>query len=170
MGQLTKNEVFALAVQRYSDAVYRAAVHNCRCTADAEDVVQDVFEKLLHYEGCFESEEHLKAWLLRVAINRCHDLTRAAHQKDTELDENLPAPDAFEDGSVLVTFYGRNNHEPYEEEYVVVKAILQYRWSENAGGFELVNYALVMDNDIDVVCSDSDFLEKMPVTVKQDEK
>ena len=42
MGQLTKNEVFALAVQRYSDAVYRAAVHNCRCTADAEDVVQDV--------------------------------------------------------------------------------------------------------------------------------
>ena len=38
MGQLTKNEVFALAVQRYSDAVYRAAVHNCRCTADAEDV------------------------------------------------------------------------------------------------------------------------------------
>ena len=83
MGQLTKNEVFALAVQRYSDAVYRAAVHNCRCTADAEDVVQDVFEKLLHYEGCFESEEHLKAWLLRVAINRCRDLTRAAHQKDT---------------------------------------------------------------------------------------
>ncbi len=37
----------------------------------------------------------------RVAINRCRDLTRAAHQKDTELDENLPAPDAFEDGSVL---------------------------------------------------------------------
>ena len=58
-------------------------------------------EKLLHYEGCFESEEHLKAWLLRVAINRCRDLTRAAHQKDTELDENLPAPEQMEDGSVL---------------------------------------------------------------------
>ena len=68
---------------------------------DAEDVVQDVYEKLLHYNGTFESEEHLKAWLLRVAINRCRDLTRAAHQKDTELDENLPAPDEFADGSVL---------------------------------------------------------------------
>ena len=97
MGQLTRNEVFTLAVQRYSDTVYRTAVHNCRCTADAEDVVQDVFEKLLHYNGIFESEEHLKAWLLRVAINRCRDLTRAAHQKDTELDENLPAPDQMED-------------------------------------------------------------------------
>ena len=93
MGQLTKNEIFALAVQRYSDTVFRAAMHNCSCTADAEDVVQDVFEKLLCYNGRFESEEHLKAWLLRVTINRCHDLTRAARQKDTELDENLPAPD-----------------------------------------------------------------------------
>ena len=56
MGQLTKDEVFALAVQRYSDAVYRAAYHNCSCAADAEDVVQDVFEKLLNYDGRFESE------------------------------------------------------------------------------------------------------------------
>ena len=101
MGQLSKEEVFARAVQRYSDTVFRAALHNCSCTADAEDVVQDVFEKLLQYKGRFESEEHLKAWLLRVAINRCHDLTRAACQKNTELDENLPAPDSFEDGSVL---------------------------------------------------------------------
>ena len=68
MGQLTKNEIFALAVQRYSDTVFRAAMHNCSCTADAEDVVQDVFEKLLCYNGRFESEEHLKAWLLRVTV------------------------------------------------------------------------------------------------------
>lgn len=94
MGQLTKDEVFALAVQRYSDTVFRAAMHNCSCAADAEDVVQDVFEKLLRYEGRFESEEHLKAWLLRVAINRCRDITRAARQKDTELDENIPAPES----------------------------------------------------------------------------
>ena len=81
MGQLTKDEVFALAVQRYSDTVFRAAMHNCSCAADAEDVVQDVFEKLLRYEGRFESEEHLKAWLLRVAINRCRDITRAARRR-----------------------------------------------------------------------------------------
>ena len=31
MGQLTRNEVFTLAVQKYSDAVYRAAIHNSRC-------------------------------------------------------------------------------------------------------------------------------------------
>ena len=69
MGQLTRNEVFTLAVQRYSDTVYRTAVHNCRCTADAEDVVQDVFEKLLHYNGIFESEvptNTVLSWLRRA--------------------------------------------------------------------------------------------------------
>lgn len=100
MGHRNKEEIFTLAVQRYSDTVYRVALHNCSCAADAEDVVQDVYEKLLHYHGSFESEDHLKAWLLRVAINRCRDLARAAHQKDTELDENLPAPE-MEDCSVL---------------------------------------------------------------------
>lgn len=100
MGQLTRENAFTLAVQRYSDTVYRAALHNCSCAADAEDVVQDVYERLLRYQGRFESEEHLKAWLLRVAINRCRDLTRAACQKDTALDENLPAPEA-PDGSIL---------------------------------------------------------------------
>ena len=100
MGQLTKNEIFALAVQRYSDTVFRAAMHNCSCTADAEDVVQDVFEKLLCYNGRFESEEHLKAWLLRVTVNRCRDLARLTWNRRTEgftrEHADIPAPDAFD--------------------------------------------------------------------------
>ena len=100
MWRISQEELFRLAVEKDSDTVYRAAVHHCGSTADAEDVVQDVFEKLLRYRGGFASEEHLKAWLLRVAINRCHDLTRAASQKDVPLDETMPAP-AAADGSVL---------------------------------------------------------------------
>ena len=100
MWRISQEEAFRLAVEKYSDTVYRAAVHHCSTTTDAEDVVQDVFEKLLRYRGAFSSEEHLKAWLLRVTINRCHDLTRASYQKDTELDETIPAP-AQADGSVL---------------------------------------------------------------------
>ena len=100
MGQLTKNEIFALAVQRYSDTVFRAAMHNCSCTADAEDVVQDVFEKLLCYNGRFESEEHLKAWLLRVTVNRCRDLARLTWNRRTEgftrEHADIPAPDTFD--------------------------------------------------------------------------
>ena len=89
------------AIEHYTDMVLRLAAHYAPNLSDAEDVVQDVFEKLLRYEGRFESEEHLKAWLLLVAINRCRDITRAARQKDTELDENIPAPESGNDGSVL---------------------------------------------------------------------
>ena len=101
MNVLSKQRAFELAVERYADTIYRVAVHAAPRTADAEDVVQDTYEKLLQYKGGFESEEHLKAWLIRVAVNRCHDLCRAACNKNVALDESLPGP-AFEwGGSIL---------------------------------------------------------------------
>jgi DNA-directed RNA polymerase specialized sigma24 family protein len=66
MGQLTRNEVFTLAVQKYSDAVYRAAMHNSRCAADAEDVVQDVYEKLHRITIRFRIVNPLETLLLTI--------------------------------------------------------------------------------------------------------
>lgn len=45
-------------------------------TADAEDVFQTVFMRLFKSKDRIESEEHLKAWLIRVAINCCYDVLR----------------------------------------------------------------------------------------------
>lgn len=101
MNELTKDQAFDLAVERYADTVYRAAVHAAPRIADAEDVVQDTYEKLLHRSDGFTSEEHLKAWLIRVAVNRCHDLARAASSRDAALDESLPGPAFEENGSIL---------------------------------------------------------------------
>lgn len=102
MNQLTKDQAFDLAVERYADTIYRVAIHAAPRTADAEDVVQDTYEKLLHRTEGFESAEHLKAWLIRVAVNRCHDLCRAAHNKDLGLEAvTLPGPPFAAGGSVL---------------------------------------------------------------------
>jgi len=46
--------------------------------SDAEDVSQDVFLKLIEKPRHFESEEHEKAWLIRVAINLCKDRKKTA--------------------------------------------------------------------------------------------
>ena len=43
---------------------------------DAEDVYQDVFLRLLDQDTSDWDEEHLRAWLLRCAVNRCCDLHR----------------------------------------------------------------------------------------------
>lgn len=101
MSVLTRAEAFDLAVERYADTIYRVAMHAAPRKDDAEDVVQDTYEKLLHCKTPFQSEEHLKAWLIRVTINRCHDLARAAANRNVPLDESLPGP-TFEEGGTLL--------------------------------------------------------------------
>ena len=57
-------EAFAQAVQTYGDTVYRVAFHALNSREDAEDVMQTVMLKLFEYDKEFESEAHLKHWLL----------------------------------------------------------------------------------------------------------
>lgn len=61
--------------EAYADRVFAAAFSICRNRADADDVVQDTFTQYCARARNFESEEHIKAWLLRVAINRARDLS-----------------------------------------------------------------------------------------------
>lgn len=69
-------DAFPYAFKEYTDTVYRIAVHNTSCKADAEDITQEVFLKLLEHSLPIKGEEHLKAWLIRVTINLCHDIYR----------------------------------------------------------------------------------------------
>jgi RNA polymerase sigma-70 factor (ECF subfamily) len=87
---------FRRAVETYADMVFRIAFQNVQNTADAEDAVQDVFLRLLK-AAPFRDEEHLKAWLIRVTVNRCRSHWRTAWVRHTvPLDEAcaaLPAED-----------------------------------------------------------------------------
>lgn len=77
---------------RFIDTVYRLALSRTKSHEYAEDVTQDVFVKLMQNKKQFESEEHLKAWLLRVTINLTKDLLTSAWMKKTEaLDDNIKA-------------------------------------------------------------------------------
>ena len=46
--------------------------------ADAEDATQETFIRLIRYDGTFNDEEHMKAWLIRVASNVCKDVLKSA--------------------------------------------------------------------------------------------
>lgn len=73
----------ARAMADWGDAVYRLALGQTRSKADAEDVYQDVFMRLYSDATEFTSTEHLKAWLLRVTINRCRDLAKSNWNRRT---------------------------------------------------------------------------------------
>ena len=71
------DEAFARAAREYGDTVYRVAYHALNSSQDAEDVMQTVLLRLYEREKDFESEEHMKHWLLRVAVNESRKLRRS---------------------------------------------------------------------------------------------
>lgn len=86
MFQYSYNEI----ADKYIDMVYRLALSRTKSRENAEDISQDVFVKLLQNKKKFDSEEHLKAWLLRVTINLTKDLFSSHWYRTTdELDENI---------------------------------------------------------------------------------
>ena len=64
------------AMTAHGDTVYRLALCRLQNTADAEDVYQDVFLRLLSERRQDWKGEHMKAWLLRATLNRCADIYR----------------------------------------------------------------------------------------------
>lgn len=67
----------------YGTMVYRLAYSQTRSVADAEDIYQDVFLRYFQKRPHFESEQHRRAWLLRVTLNRARSLFASAWFRTT---------------------------------------------------------------------------------------
>lgn len=65
------------AMERYSDTVRRLCMIRLKNYADTEDIFQTVFLKYVLSSASFESEEHEKAWFIRVTVNACKDLLKS---------------------------------------------------------------------------------------------
>ena len=86
-------------VRKHGDMVLRLAVSNLNNRADAEDVFQEVFIRLVRSLDKIEDEAHLRHWLIRATINRCKSLhTSAPRRRELPYDE-LPESfgESFED-------------------------------------------------------------------------
>lgn len=72
-------------VLEYSSMLYRICVVMLGNEADAQDAVQDTFCRYLERAGNFRDKEHEKAWLIKVAQNRCRDMRRF-HLRHPQVD------------------------------------------------------------------------------------
>ena len=61
---------------KYVDTVYRICYMLLKCEYESQDVVQNVFIKLINSDKKFESDEHIKAWLILCAKNECKNLIK----------------------------------------------------------------------------------------------
>lgn len=92
---LNKDDSIEYIVKQYSTMIYRLAFAQTRNKCSADDIYQEVFLKYIKNRKEFESEEHRKAWLIRVTINCCKKMWASSWwrkvvllDKDT-VDENV---------------------------------------------------------------------------------
>ena len=90
-------ETQALA-KTYRDRLFAAAFQVCGNAADAEDAAQEALLRYHISEKQFESEQHIRAWLLRVAINCAKNVSRSFFRRNTVPLEDYMDSLAFDSG------------------------------------------------------------------------
>lgn len=81
-------------VTKYENTLFRTALAILGDVQEAEDAVQETFLRYLEKRPEFRDGEHEKAWLLKVAANRCKSVLRVRKRHPAvELLDIYPAPD-----------------------------------------------------------------------------
>lgn len=112
MVYLNKEKYLKEIIEKYSNMIYRLAMARTGNKDMSDDIYQEVFLRLAKKLPKFESEEHEKAWLIRVTINCSKNMLNSGFIRHrAELDENL-------------TFETPERHEIY---YAVQKLPLKYK-------------------------------------------
>lgn len=95
-------ESFNSAYDKYKNTVYSVIFNYVRNYDDASDLTQETFIRLLESGKKFESDEHLKAWLIRVAINSSKNhLKYVSRFSDEEVPEIPYVDDSIENSYLL---------------------------------------------------------------------
>ena len=117
-----------VVMEQYKDRLFAAAFSICRNAADADDVVQDTLLRYHTTDKQFESEEHIRAWLLRVAVNKAKNINMSFFRRacvpledymETLTFENPETKELFREVMKLPEKYRIVIHLYYYEDYSV---------------------------------------------------
>ena len=74
--------------EKYKDNIFAIGFNYFKNSIEADDVVQETFLKLARSGKDFENEEHLRNWLIRVAVNECKRVSLSSWvKKKVSLEE-----------------------------------------------------------------------------------
>ncbi len=127
-------------IERYQNNLFVAAFQICKSKEDAEDIVQDTFIQYHTTKKEYESEEHIRAWLLRVAINKAKNVNLTFWRRNKQPLEDYIETLTFESeesGELFETVLGLPEkyriviHLFYYEEYSVQEIAKVLKLSES---------------------------------------
>lgn len=126
--------------EKYQNNLFAIAFHICKNKEDAEDVVQDTFIQYHTIKKNFESEQHIRAWLIRVTINKAKNMNHTFWRKnkmsiedymETLVFETSESETLFETVMKLPEKYRIVIHLFYYEDYSVREIANILRISES---------------------------------------
>ena len=124
-------------VEKYSDMIYRIAYQRVLNQYDAEDIVQEVFVKLLCNKNYFIDGEHVKAWLIRVTVNLCVNYKKKLARQKTISASQLEIPFTEPEREILEELYLLSDEDRiilylyYYEEYKIREIAKILRQKQN---------------------------------------
>jgi len=90
--QKDKNDVVSIAIEKYANLVRRICFLYLKDKSDVEDVFQEVFLSYFLNIDQLKDEQHQKAWLYRVASNKCKNLQKSFWRKKVVRVEEMDIP------------------------------------------------------------------------------
>ena len=117
-----------ILMEKYKDHLFAVAFNICKNAADADDVVQDTFLQYHITDKQFENEQHIRAWLIRVAINKAKNINMSFWRRakmpledymETLTFETPEAENLFEEVMKLPEKYRIVIHLFYYEDYSI---------------------------------------------------
>ncbi len=109
--------------EKYQDNLYIIAFNVCKNAEDAKDVVQDTFIQYYSAKKEFDDEQHIRAWLIRVAINKAKNVNNTFWRRNKM---------SLEDYMETLTFETPESEELFEtvmhlpEKYRIVVHLFYY--------------------------------------------
>lgn len=117
-----------ILMEKYKDHLFAVAFNICKNAADADDVVQDTFLQYHITDKQFENEQHIRSWLIRVAINKAKNINMSFWRlskipledyMETLTFETPEAENLFEEVMKLPEKYRIVIHLFYYEDYSI---------------------------------------------------
>lgn len=117
----------ASLVETYSGQLFRVAHSVLRGRAEAEDVVQDVFVRVLEHRRTLDSVRDMRVWLIRITWNLALDRRRRIRpeQMDALFAEslvggNVPADRAIDEAQRMQAVLAEMERLPKAERHVLL--------------------------------------------------
>ena len=104
MNKKVSDEEVEQTIIEYSDLLYKICFLILKDDSDVQDVLQETFIKYMTKSPDYESEDHKKAWLIKVSQNKCKEFLRF-HKRHAavpleEVEESISVTNGMDTSSI----------------------------------------------------------------------